>query len=336
MVERFPFRDDGPLVDEPEQRAGRAPDHRHQPAVEPALGPAPEPARQPARGRRDEPAPRPRRCRDLRGRQGLRRHRTSRRPTSGGGSAFALTGAAEPPAWNRPARPYDLDDAKGVIELLCRRLGLRGAGVRTARPTIRTCIPAGRPRVAAGGDARRPGRRAASRDARRARPARRAGPRRRARDRRARRRPARRRRGSSPPSRHPVGRARPGGHRRRGPAGGRRRGRRSGATAARCCGTSSLFDIYRGRPLAETEKSLAWRLTFAGDDRTLTEAEVDDAVAAITAGLARDVGGPAPDLTAAGRPDLSGTVAVTLRRARRAAATLARLRRPARALRLGG
>ena len=46
------------------------------------------------------------------------------RPTSGGVSAFALTGAAEIPAWNRPARPYDLDDAKGVIELLARRLGL--------------------------------------------------------------------------------------------------------------------------------------------------------------------------------------------------------------------
>lgn len=36
---------------------------------------------------------------------------------------FALTGNAEPAAWNRAARPYDLDDAKGVIELLCRRLG---------------------------------------------------------------------------------------------------------------------------------------------------------------------------------------------------------------------
>jgi hypothetical protein len=52
-----------------------------------------------------------------------------------------------------------------------------------------------------------------------------------------------------------------------------------------------LFDVYRGRPLAETDKSLAWRLTFAGDERTLTEAEVDDAVASIAAGLAADVGG---------------------------------------------
>jgi phenylalanyl-tRNA synthetase beta chain len=37
---------------------------------------------------------------------------------------FALVGAAEPAAWNRKARPYDLDDAKGVLELLAHRLGL--------------------------------------------------------------------------------------------------------------------------------------------------------------------------------------------------------------------
>jgi phenylalanyl-tRNA synthetase beta chain len=37
---------------------------------------------------------------------------------------IALVGAAEPAAWNRTARPYDLDDAKGILELLARRLGL--------------------------------------------------------------------------------------------------------------------------------------------------------------------------------------------------------------------
>ena len=73
LVERFPARDDGALDGEPEQRAGRPADHRHEPAVEPALGPPPEPGRQPARGRLDQPPPRPRRRRDLRGRQGLRR-----------------------------------------------------------------------------------------------------------------------------------------------------------------------------------------------------------------------------------------------------------------------
>jgi phenylalanyl-tRNA synthetase beta chain len=52
-----------------------------------------------------------------------------------------------------------------------------------------------------------------------------------------------------------------------------------------------LFDIYRGRPLADADKSLAWRLRFQALDRTLTEAEVDGAIAAVTAGLASDVGG---------------------------------------------
>jgi phenylalanyl-tRNA synthetase beta chain len=52
-----------------------------------------------------------------------------------------------------------------------------------------------------------------------------------------------------------------------------------------------LFDIYRGRPLADGEKSLAWRLRFQAPDRTLTEAEVDAVVGAISGGLASDVGG---------------------------------------------
>jgi phenylalanyl-tRNA synthetase beta chain len=45
-----------------------------------------------------------------------------------------------------------------------------------------------------------------------------------------------------------------------------------------------LFDIYRGTPLASHEKSLAFRLTFQAD-RTLTEGEVEGAVAAVTAAL---------------------------------------------------
>ena len=51
-----------------------------------------------------------------------------------------------------------------------------------------------------------------------------------------------------------------------------------------------LFDVYRGRPLADDQKSLAYRLTFQAD-RTLTEAEVDAGIEAVTAGLAADVGG---------------------------------------------
>jgi phenylalanyl-tRNA synthetase beta chain len=50
-----------------------------------------------------------------------------------------------------------------------------------------------------------------------------------------------------------------------------------------------LFDLYRGAPLAATEKSLAYRLVFGTNDRTLTEAEVDAAVAAVRAGLESDI-----------------------------------------------
>ena len=53
----------------------------------------------------------------------------------------------------------------------------------------------------------------------------------------------------------------------------------------------TLFDIYRGRPLGENEKSLAYRLAFGADDRTLVESEVDAVIAAITDGLRSDVDG---------------------------------------------
>jgi phenylalanyl-tRNA synthetase beta chain len=46
-----------------------------------------------------------------------------------------------------------------------------------------------------------------------------------------------------------------------------------------------LFDIYRGVPLAGGEKSLAFRVRFGADDRTLTEAEVETAVARVVAAL---------------------------------------------------
>ena len=51
-----------------------------------------------------------------------------------------------------------------------------------------------------------------------------------------------------------------------------------------------LFDIYRGAPLAETEISLAYRLILGDEERTLTDAELDAAVAAVVAGLTADVG----------------------------------------------
>jgi phenylalanyl-tRNA synthetase beta chain len=52
----------------------------------------------------------------------------------------------------------------------------------------------------------------------------------------------------------------------------------------------ALFDIYRGKPLDEREVSLAYRLTLRDDERTLTEDELDAAVAAVADGLKADLG----------------------------------------------
>jgi phenylalanyl-tRNA synthetase beta chain len=52
----------------------------------------------------------------------------------------------------------------------------------------------------------------------------------------------------------------------------------------------TLFDVYRGKPLPETDKSLAYRLTLRDDERTLTESELDAAVAGVIAGLTADIG----------------------------------------------
>jgi phenylalanyl-tRNA synthetase beta chain len=53
----------------------------------------------------------------------------------------------------------------------------------------------------------------------------------------------------------------------------------------------TLFDIYRGKPLPDDRRSLAYRLTFGAADRTLTEDDVEVAVTAVTTGLAADVDG---------------------------------------------
>src|SRR6185437_8241148 len=45
-------------------------------------------------------------------------------PTEWWRLGYALTGAAEPASWNRVARAYDLDDAKGLVELLADELGM--------------------------------------------------------------------------------------------------------------------------------------------------------------------------------------------------------------------
>jgi phenylalanyl-tRNA synthetase beta chain len=51
-----------------------------------------------------------------------------------------------------------------------------------------------------------------------------------------------------------------------------------------------LFDVYRGAPLAVGERSLAFRLTFGSSARTLTEDEVEAAVAATIGALERQIG----------------------------------------------
>ncbi len=201
---------------------------------------------------------------------------------------IALTGAVEIPAWNRPARAYDLDDAKGVIDLIARRLGLpaptyapvtddprlhpgRAAQVRAGTDLagrigelhpalveeldLRTArILVGELAIAglSGGQPTVP-------------------------------------RTTTPP-RHPavdrdlaviVAETMPAGDVEAAI-------RRHGGALLR---STRLFDIYRGRPLADAEKSLAYRLAFQADDRTLVETEVDAAIGAITTGLAADVGG---------------------------------------------
>ena len=51
-----------------------------------------------------------------------------------------------------------------------------------------------------------------------------------------------------------------------------------------------LFDVYRGAPLGPDQKSLAIRLTLQSPDATLTEEAIDAAVGAVTGALTREVG----------------------------------------------
>ena len=201
--------------------------------------------------------------------------------------AFALTGAAEIPAWNRPERPFDFDDAKGVIDLLAARLGLPGPEY-TALSDDPNLHPGRAARVHAGDAlAGRVGElHPLTADALELRgrvivaelaiaglsggqPS---VPR------------------TSTPSRHPLVErdlavvvaedvtA----------AAVDRSIRAHAGTLLRAL---TMFDVYRGGPLGATEKSLAFRLAFGADDRTLVEAEVDAAIAAVSAGLGSDVAG---------------------------------------------
>ncbi len=201
---------------------------------------------------------------------------------------IALTGAARVPHWDRAARAYDLEDAKGLLELLASRLGLPSVIYQPLRddpnlhPGRAAHATAGEALVAAVGEIHPSTMAALESRADRVIVAEVAiiglsggqpsVPR------------------GSTPSRHPavdrdvavvVATARAASD--------------VAAAIRRHAGpllrTVDLFDIYRGRPLADDERSLAYRLTFAAPDRTLTEAEIDAATAAVTAGLAADVGG---------------------------------------------
>jgi phenylalanyl-tRNA synthetase beta chain len=50
------------------------------------------------------------------------------------------------------------------------------------------------------------------------------------------------------------------------------------------------FDRYQGKGIPDGQVSLAYRLTFRDPGRTLTDREVDEAMAAIIAALQRDCG----------------------------------------------
>jgi phenylalanyl-tRNA synthetase beta chain len=204
---------------------------------------------------------------------------------------FAIAGAFEEPAWNRPRRAADLADAQGVIELVCRRLGFSAPAwsVLTGEPLLhpgraaRVSATVGGATVLSGVVGELHPIVANEVDLRGARlivaeleVAGLAGGR--LRDVVA-----------ATPTRHPsaerdvaivVPETLPSA---------------AVAEAIRAVGGPDLaeirlFDIYRGTPLGADEKSLAWRLVFHARERTLTEAEIESAVAAITPAVAR-IGG---------------------------------------------
>jgi phenylalanyl-tRNA synthetase beta chain len=55
--------------------------------------------------------------------------------------------------------------------------------------------------------------------------------------------------------------------------------------------SARVFDVYRGEQIADDEKSLALRLEFRADDRTLTDADVAERRAAIEQKLEDEIGG---------------------------------------------
>jgi phenylalanyl-tRNA synthetase beta chain len=204
---------------------------------------------------------------------------------------IALAGSAVIPSWNQPARSYDLEDAKGLVELLARRLGfpLPAYASLTDDPNLHPGRAA-RVRVTGEGGTLVTGRAGELHPALAAEldlggpvvvaelavaglasgiiaPA----------------------RGATPP-RHPAV------ERDLAVVVSEHRPAADVAAAIRRHGgpllaALDLFDVYRGRPLEATEKSLAWRLRFQAPDRNLTEDEIDTAIGEISGRLATDVGG---------------------------------------------
>ena len=204
---------------------------------------------------------------------------------------LAIAGAFEEPSWNRPRRAADLDDAKGVVALVCHRLGFDppawtpltdepllhpGRAARVTATRAGATVLSGvagelHPSVADAVDLR--GNRAIVAELEVAGLA--SG------------HPA-----DVPaalPPRHPAAERDlavvvPEATSASAVAGAIRAGAGPELVSVR------LFDIYRGTPLAADEKSLAWRLLFQADDRTMTEAELEAAVGAITSAVARNGG----------------------------------------------
>ncbi|HEX9044569.1 MAG TPA: phenylalanine--tRNA ligase subunit beta [Candidatus Limnocylindrales bacterium] len=207
--------------------------------------------------------------------------------------ALALTGQAAPSSWNRPPRAADLDDVKGLVELVARRLGFQeptyapdggGYPFHPGRSALVRAIgaegdaDAGRvvlygrvaelhPAVVEAFDVRASGRVVVAEVAVRGL----AG-------------------GSLPVVRASTVAHVPAVERDIAVVVGEGVSVAAVAHAIWASGGTllrgvRLFDIYRGAPLTEEDKSLAYRLLFQAPDRTLTEAELEAAVAAIRAGL---------------------------------------------------
>jgi phenylalanyl-tRNA synthetase beta chain len=51
-----------------------------------------------------------------------------------------------------------------------------------------------------------------------------------------------------------------------------------------------VFDLYEGKGIPDNHRSVAFRLSFQSEERTLTDEDVDRSVAAVTARLREELG----------------------------------------------